>query len=196
VAASRVRGEEGRGCRLASRASRVRLPDPAQCTIKEVGWLQSPSPFLVTALNRNVAVAPAVSPGAVVLDCKVLGAPSHVLPASVLYCHSYEARCAAEWVTRFTPECPEEHRDLLPLAGYRREIAALDLGDGRQNELACRLALGVGTRARDDHVVAEQVERDDDSFGPRPKLAGGKVVEASRRLSSASLRLGGRREVV
>ena len=54
----------------------------------------------VTGRHRNTTVAPGVSPAIVVFAGRVLGAATHVLPPSVLYCHSYEARRAAELVTR------------------------------------------------------------------------------------------------
>src|SRR4029077_4959066 len=53
-------------------------------TISEFGWLQSPSPFLVTGRYRNSMVAPGVRPETVVLACSVLGAASHLFAGYVL----------------------------------------------------------------------------------------------------------------
>jgi hypothetical protein len=55
--------------------------------MSDCGWLQSPSPLFVTERYRNSTVSPGVRPDTTVLDWRVLGADTHVLPASVLYCH-------------------------------------------------------------------------------------------------------------
>jgi hypothetical protein len=57
-------------------------------TTSEAVSLQSPSPALVTGLQRNSTVAPTVSPVTVVFAWRVTGASVHVLPPSVLVCHS------------------------------------------------------------------------------------------------------------
>src|SRR5258708_40290468 len=71
----------------------------------DTGWLQSPSPARVTGRCLNCTVAPGTRPATVVLACSVVGAVSQVLPPSVLYCHSYDARWPAEAATTVaTPE--------------------------------------------------------------------------------------------
>ncbi len=57
-------------------------------TRTDVGWLQSPSPVLVTARYRNMTVEATARPSTVVFACSVDGKVDHVLPPSVLICHS------------------------------------------------------------------------------------------------------------
>src|SRR5580658_6110189 len=71
------------------------------CTSSDTGCVQFPSPVLVTGRYRNCTVVPAVSPVTVVFACSVTGAVTQVLPPSVLYSHSYEARCPADAAMSF-----------------------------------------------------------------------------------------------
>src|SRR5579859_3214294 len=68
----------------------------------DAGWLQSPSPSLVTARDRKTTVAPGVSPRTIVFAWRVTGAETQVFPPSALYCHSYEARRATVSAVRWT----------------------------------------------------------------------------------------------
>jgi hypothetical protein len=68
---------------------------PAYGTVNETGALQSPWPALVTGQDRNCTVVPDLSPVIDVFDCNVDGIATHVLPPSVLYSQSYEARVSA-----------------------------------------------------------------------------------------------------
>src|SRR5579859_401999 len=68
---------------------------------RDTGWLQSPSPVLVTARDLNRTVAPGAKPAMVVLAWSVTGAVTQVLPPSRLCCHSYDARRPADTATTF-----------------------------------------------------------------------------------------------
>jgi hypothetical protein len=92
------RGTAGRPVLLAS-ATRALA---RYFTMTLIDWLQSPSPVFVTPRYRKVIVAPGVSPAMTVFAYSVTGAASQVLPPSMLYCHSYDARRAADGATIFT----------------------------------------------------------------------------------------------
>ena len=64
-------------------------------TRNEAGGLQSPCPLFVVARTLNCTVVATGSPVIVVLACSVCGTSIHVLPPSMLYCQSYDARPAA-----------------------------------------------------------------------------------------------------
>src|SRR5580658_2118452 len=95
-------GAEGRHVRCV-RSTQVRgaVAPRHYCTRSDTGCVQFPSPVLVTGRYRNCTVVPAVSPVTVVFAWSVTGAATQVLPPSVLYSHSYEARCPADAAMSF-----------------------------------------------------------------------------------------------
>ena len=112
---------------------------------------------LVTARYLNSTVAPGARPAIVVLACSVDGAVTHVLPPSVLYCHSYDARRPAVAATTFA--LPETAPGFAAKTRARR-VGVLRTATPALSMMAAPFS-GAGVGRRLD-VAAELLEQRDE----------------------------------